>query len=580
MRLADYLAQAIVDKGVKDVFLLSGGGMMYLLDGLAKNKDLNLHFHHHEQNAGIAAEGYARITGGLGFCFATSGPGGPNLVEAITECWVDSVPVVFIIGQNKIERTKQGSCIVGLRQHGDFEIDIIPIVQTITKRAFFVTKAEEFGLVFDSACHEAQKGRPGPVVINIPLDMQCAEVTEAVVYTVTSLESETSIKRKTKLVCEEWTRSNRPLILAGQGIRKANCMDELLLLAKRFNTPIVTTQAANDVIPYDDEMYIGHVGIKGNRAGNAAVSRADFILCLGTSLNVLTTGYDLIKFAPQAHIFYVDPDPAQLTKCGLTNAEMINLTIQEFSHATLRYDYDRPDYEMWSFESERFKHADEAAPEVYENEKGRLNIYNVIKKVNEYSVENDIIVSDAGSSFYAVGQSWKIKKDQRHICSNGMGAMGWALPASTGAYIASKHRVLCFTGDGSLMTGINELAVLAREKANVKIFVFDNDGYVSIRNTQDTFFDSNYCGTDPEHGVNIPSIQALAHAFGIGYAEVNSDNFLDAVCSGFITNVGPAIIHVRTNRKQKIIPYVGSFKDEKGNLVSGSFSEMLPRGNT
>jgi acetolactate synthase-1/2/3 large subunit len=575
MRLADYLAQAIVDKGVKDVFLLSGGGMMYLLDGLAKNKDITVHCHHHEQNAGIAAEGYAKITGGLGFCFATSGPGGPNLVEAITECWLDSVPVVFIVGQNKIERTKQGSRIVGLRQHGDFEIDIIPMMQTITKRAFFIENAEEFGLVFENACHEAQDGRPGPVVISIPLDMQCAEVERKEVFTVTNLESDASVKRKVKPICDEWVRSNRPLILAGQGIRKAGAEIDLLLLAKKYNTPIVTTQAANDVIPYHNEMYVGHVGIKGNRTGNNAISVADFILCLGTSLNVLTTGYDLSKFAPQAKIFYVDPDSAQLTKCTLPNADKTRLFIQDFVHAALHYDYDRPDYESWISQCWGSKTIEDR--EVYPQGKGRLNIYDVLAMANSYSNADDIIVSDAGSSFYAVGQYWKIKAGQRHICSNGLGAMGWALPASTGAYIASKRRVLCFTGDGSFMTGINELAVIAKEKANIKIFVFDNDGYVSIRNTQDAFFDSNYCGTDQEHGVNIPSIMGLAQAFGIAYAEVHSEEFLDAVCSGFIIQEGPAIIHVLTNKNQKIIPYVGSFKDADGNLVSGSFSEMLPK---
>jgi acetolactate synthase-1/2/3 large subunit len=524
---------------------------MYMLDALGREKEIKIHCHHHEQNAGIAAEAYARISGEPSFCFATSGPGGLNCVEAIAECWVDSVPVIFFIGQNSKEQTTRCSGIPGLRQNGPSEIDLLPVVTPITKKTYFVDSPYSIDTVLAEAYGIAEDGRPGPVVIIVPMDVQKAEYNPEYFDVVTALK-----------------KAERPLIIVGQGYPRYNLINQLICFCKENNIPIVSTQAAKDLIPYDNPSFRGHIGIKGNRYANEILMQADLIMSLGASLHTFTTGYAKDQFAPNAEIIYVDIDPSQLSRCNLPNVKkfcaraevfMLDAVISRVKNLKESYWCDKHEYE-----------------EEYLNETSRLNIYNAIKVINRMSNPTDIIVSDAGSSFYAVGQEWKLKEGQRFISSNGLGTMGWALPAAFGAWQYSGKKVLCFTGDGSFMTGLSELYHIASEQANVTIIVFNNGGYLSIRNTQDTFFNGLHVGTDKSNGVEIPSIMNLCNSV-ISYFYVESEKELERIIGFTQKLTTPCVIEIKTNIMQGMYPTVGNVVNPDKSISAGTLDRMEPK---
>lgn len=531
---------------------------MYMLDALGREKRITIHCHHHEQDAGIAAEAYARISRKTGVCFATSGPGGPNLVEAITECWLDSVPVVFFIAQNSTNQSSYLSGIKGLRQHGPFDMNIIPIVESITKKVFCITDPAEADDMIGEAFLHACMDRPGPVVVVVPTDVQRMRIVAPYVAV--------------GAVVKALRQAKHPLFLLGQGVRFPEHCTAIAEYAEAHYIPIVTTQAAKDLFDNNDCLFMGHVGIKGDRGANKIVQKADCIICLGTSLNMFTTGYRRNAFAPDAQIFHADVDAAVLEKNeDLLGYVPIHMSVCAFLEALRELHYDEKlRNKIWC---ER-----EVIEEEYEDEMFRVNIYNTIKAINKMSDANDIIVSDAGSSFYAVGQAWENKLGQRFISSNGLGSMGWALPAALGAWNASKRRVLCFTGDGSFMTGITVLPQISHEFANIKIFIFNNEGYVSIRNTQDSFFEERHVGTDSSNGVYIPSnLQELIESYEIRYVDINFYEELIAYLSEILSYEGPMVIDIHTNINQKIEPTVANIIGADGSISSSTLDDMEPR---
>ncbi len=581
-RVADYIANTLSSHGVDTVFLLSGGGMMHILDGVARNPELKLVFHHHEQCAGVAAEAYSRLKGDIGVCFATSGPGALNIVMPVAGAWYDSIPLVFITGQSKKSQTIHNSGIDGLRQFGTFEADIIEIVKPVTKFTWFLDNPNDIPYILGKAISEARAGRPGPVLIDIPVDIQGSYIDFEKVRYYNPVDQK--IKPNDEIldiIINKWRNSKKPVILAGHGVRVANIPDEIKKLSELTHTPVVTTQLGKDIIGYHDESFIGHPGIKGDRAGNFAVQYADFILCIGSSLHTLTTGYEMEKFAPDAYIVRVDMDKS------LFEREEVNVSchcysdVQSFVHSVLSKT-DRKLFEKnrgsgWNKWLLQTKYSFDIMKEPHKKEDGRINIYKAIDIINQKTEGNEVIVNDAGSAFYTIGHAWKVKDNQRIITSGGLGAMGWALPAATGAFLAKENStVLCFTGDGSFCTNIHELAVISKNRVNVKIIIFNNDGYLSIKNTQDNYFDSLYAGVDKNSGVFIPSIKKISEAFELSYYYFDSESELDSNVSEILNSKGPCVIEVLTNINQEVIPTVSSKKLENGSMVSMPLQNMSP----
>ena len=582
IRVADYIASEFERKGVRAIFLLSGGGMMHLQDSLAVNGKIRTVYHHHEQCAGIAADAYSRTTGGLGVCYATSGPGGLNTVMAVAGAYYDSSPVVFISGQSKVSQTIKNSRVTGLRQFGIFEADIIEIVRPITKFVYFLDRSEEVPYILDKACDIALSGRPGPVFLDIPVDIQAASIVpeKCKKYSPLSYRHEPDegiIYR----IADAWSKAERPLILAGYGIRVASAVSELKKVASHTATPIVLTQFGADILEYDDQWYIGHPGIKGDRAANFAVQNADFIIAVGASLHIFSTGYEFDKFATGAFIVQVDIDPSNFDRENVGVSIKCLAEVRSFlssvasKNAFQSVDLNvRRKWQDWNLKNKlRF----DIQAEPHKNETGRINIYRVIDETVNITKGDEIVISDAGTSFYVVGQAWKIKGQQRILSSGALGAMGWAVPAATGAAISFPEKeILCLTGDGSLMTNLHELAVIASQNLNIKLIIFNNDGYLSIKNTQDSFFQGRRTGVDEKSGVFIPNLKSIASTFGLEHRIANDIATYRMILTECFAKKGPFLIEVMTNLHQEVIPTVSSKKLDDGSMVSMPIDNMSP----
>lgn len=582
VRVSDYIADYLENIGVRAVFLLSGGGMMHLLDAVSRKEELKYYCNHHEQASGMAADGYARMSGQLGVCYATSGPGGTNTLTAVIGAHQDSSPVLFISGQSKVSQTISGTQHKKLRQFGTFEVDIIPMVQSATKYAAFVERKEDIRFHLEKAVHAAFEGRPGAVFLDIPVDIQGALIEPDKLQGFNP-EKKTDMNPLTveiqAAMIQRIVNAKRPLIMAGYGVRAGHAAEIFMDFANALNIPVITTPFGKDIIPYDHPLFTGHPGMKGDRSGNFAVQTADVIICVGTSLHVTTTGYELDKFAPEAHIIFVDPDPAVLEREEVCVDQKICMDVKLFMQSMLAAVPQRPLVARgaWHAKCQDWKNRYSVYKEPHQREEGKINFYDFMESLDSQCDQNDTIVTDAGSAFYIVGQAFRVKRGQRIVNSGSLGAMGFAVPAATGCALADKsRRVICITGDGSLQTNIHELATYRQNNLNIKLFVVNNDGYVCIRNTQNNFFKGHLAGTSRESGVFIPDLQKVASAYELPYISTDRMVDLESTVAKALGMSGPVICEIFTPPFQEVLPTVSSQKLADGSMQSKPLHDMYP----
>lgn len=580
MRVADYIADYLVREGVTHVFSLSGGGFMHTLDGLSRNPELNIIFHHHEQAAGMAAEAYARARNGIGICFATSGPGSTNLTTAIAGAYLDSAPVVFIVGQSKVSQTIRHANVKGLRQFGTFEVDSVSISEGLTKESFFVERANDIPYIFEKAFVSAQSGRPGPILIEIPIDIQGAQIDFDRISSFSWDYNDPALTdEQLECVLGKISDSSKPLLLIGHGVRVSGGVSEFLKFVDTIGVPVVSTQLGKDSISYNHDLFIGHVGTRGDRAGNAAVQSADLIISIGSSLHTFTTGYETDLFAPDAMIVQVDTDASNFEKGGVSVDIRIHsdvkLFLKKMNSAVQRCHLDM--HLNWVTWNQKNKRNFPVYGEGHKVEKGALNIYHSLEIMNTFSPSDSIVIGDAGSVFFVLGHAWKVKEGQRVLISGGLGSMGWSLPAATGAAIASRDKkVICMTGDGSLMTNVHELSVMVGYNLNIVVVVFNNNGYISIKNTQQSYFNDHFSGVNSESGVYMPDLKMLTESMGMVHHRVECDIELKNIFQMAMEKRGPVFIEVISNQSQEIIPAVLSKKMADGTMQSQSLNSMFP----
>ncbi len=578
VRVADYIAAHLQSIGVKDVFLLSGGGMMHLLDGLGRVEGLKIRCNHHEQACAFAADAYARQRAGLGVCYATSGPGATNILTGLVGAWQDSTPVLFITGQSKVSQTIRGTRIPGLRQAGVFEVDIVAMAESVTKYTAFLDEPAKVRYHLERAIHTALHGRPGPVLLDIPLDIQGAPVDPGALEGFPPPEDDAPRDLSAvDSVLERLEAAQRPLLLGGYGIRCAKAVPAFRALADALGAPVVTTQLGKDVFPCDHPLFVGHPGPKGDRPGNFALQNADLILSLGCSLHVLTTGFELEGFAPNAHKILVDPDPAVLAREHVGVQEKIQCDVGLFArslHKTIRVPHA---CEAWRTRCAQWKNRYAVRNEPHVITEGPVNFYEFAEVLSQVLKGDETIVTDAGSAFYVMGQAFRLKGDQRYIVSGSLGSMGFALPASIGVCAADPNRMaICVTGDGSLQTNIHELETMRLNRMNLKLFVINNDGYVSIRNTQLGFFGGPYFATTRETGVSMPPLDKLAAAYGLPYIDCANRAGLRAALEECLAAEGPVVCGITAQEDQQIIPTVSSVRLPNGQMQSKPLHDMFP----
>lgn len=574
IKLSDYIAKRLKEHGVKHFFMVSGGGAMHLNDSLGHAIPYTAN--HHEQACAIAAEGYARVNQKLGVVNITTGPGGLNCLNGVFGQWTDSVPVLYISGQVKRRTMLTSYPDIPLRQLGDQEVDIISVVKPLTKYAVTIEEPNEIKYHIDRAIYEATTGRFGPVWINVPIDVQASIIEENELKEFTPQEQNES-NMKIENVIEKINSAKRPLIIAGHGIRLANQIENFNKLAKNLELPVVTTFNGFDIVTTDNPNYIGRIGTIGQRAGNFALQNADLILCLGTRNNIRQVSYNWENFSKNAYKIVVDIDQAELDKPLVTPDLKVKADLADFIPNLLNKAKSHNNTEWLEFcQGLRNKYSFENRPEQKQKE-NEINPYHFTYALTKCMKEHDIFIMANGSACVCPFQNAVVKNGQRYILNSGNASMGFGLPASIGAaYQANGSNVICLEGDGSIMMNIQELQTLAFNKLPIKIFVINNNGYSSIRQTQRNFFEGRMTGSGVDSGVSVPDFVELGKAFGLKTKQIDNPQSMEDDIKEVLNTEGSILCEVMTEKEYAFLPKLSSKKLPDGTMVSPTLEDMFP----
>ena len=577
VKVSDLIIDFFERKGISTIFLLSGGMMMHLLDSLGRSNKIKYVTNHHEQASCYSAEAYARVKDKVGVCFATSGPGATNTITGITSAWVDSTPLMVLTGQSRTSLTARGMGNRKIRMVGNFEVDIVEIVKPITKYSYFIDNPKSILYHLEKAYIHATTGRPGPILLDIPLDIQSTMILKNELLQYFPAKQLKHFNRNFQEVAHLLNLSKRPVILAGHGVQVSKSGLVFRKMIEKLKIPVITTQLGGGNLEYEHEMYVGKVGLRGDRAGNHAIQEADLIITLGTSLHVTTTGYNLEDFATKAKLINVDLDENNLSKNKSVSDLQIKMDIKEFITKILDFNIIL-DIDKWRQELAQWKLDFQIINEPHKIIKDKINTYLLVDFLSEIAAEEDIITYDSGSLYYVMGQAFKSKRKQKIIASGGLGAMGYALPASIGAAFAEpKKNVICILGDGSLHTNIQELSVIAKHKLNIKIIAINNDGYASIRNTQNAFMDGNLVASTNETGVSFPEWEKLCESYLIPHTKISKFSDLKNILAQELDEFGTKFFEIIIPPEVELIPSVVSIKNEDGSFKSSKLDEMSPK---
>lgn len=548
IKVSDYIFQRLKEHGITQAFMVAGGGAMHLNDSLGRS-GINYTCCHHEQACAIAAEGYARASGKPAVVVVTSGPGGTNALTGVLGQWLDSVPCIYLSGQ--VRRTTMGAGKNGLRQLGDQEINIIDVVRPITKTASVILKVEDVPWLLDEAVYYAVYGRPGPTWMDIPLDIQSMLLDDEM-----QIPEYISLPRRIPVdqVLDLLKTSERPLLLAGHGIRIAGAKNDFLALAGQFGIPVVTSLNGMDLIPSDHPLYVGRIGTQGTYAGNYALQNCDLLISIGSRNNIRQVSYDWANFAPQAKKIVIDIDRAELGKPTVKPDLAIQADAGEFlKELQLRLEHIKlPDWSMWTLLCKEPRKEDYLRSSSANNDYG-IDPYHFIDVLTGLLPEDSIIVSGNGTASVALFQSGIVKKNTRIIMNSGCAAMGYDLPAAIGAALAFNPQseirnlksIICITGDGSIQMNIQELQTIRHHNLPIKIFVLNNNGYKSIRMTQDNYFEGRHVGADPASGVSCPDILKIAEAYDLASGYIYDGKFLKEAIQDMFSVSGPVLCEVK-----------------------------------
>lgn len=579
IRVADYIANFIYDSlQVEDVFLVTGGGAMFLNDGIAAHGKITPILNHHEQASAMGAVAYAKYKNGFACAMVTSGCGGTNATTGVLDAWQDNTPVFFLSGQVKKKETVYNSDLP-LRQYGVQEANIVAVMESITKYTIMVNEPVEIAYHLEKAKYLATSGRPGPVWIDVPLDVQGAIVNIDDLKHFDPKELNESFKAivsedEIKTVVSELQNAQRPIIIAGNGVRLSGAADIFKEFVHNYNIPVTTSYLGIDLLHTSDKFYIGRLGIKGDRAGNFAVQNADYILVLGSRLSVALTGFEYKLFAREAKVTVIDIDPKEHQKNTVHIDSFINTDVSDFLTKMNSLEPIFTD-NKWVEKCEQWKKKWPVVLKQYEADE-KINKYTFIDHICKYLHDDTTVVSDAGSAYYVTAQAIRIEKEQRFITSGAQADMGFTLPASIGAAVASGSEVVAITGDGSFQMNIQELQTIVHYQLPIKIFVWNNNGYLSIRTTQTKFFEGRLMGTDANSGISFPELKKIANAYGIKYYRAEQVSDLDSVLLKVMDERGPIICEIMTPEMQEIIPTVSSMKKDDGTMVSKPIEDMYP----
>ena len=581
MRLSDYVIEFLARQGIEHVFMVSGGGAMYLIDSLGRSKDIRYICNHHEQASAMAAEGYQRLTGNLGVALVTTGPAGTNAITGLLCAWNDSIPVLVISGQANSKRLIEET---GLRQKGVHEADIVRMVAPGTKYAITIKKAGEIRYHLEKAFFLAKNGRPGPVWLDIPLDIQAAEISVKGLKKFRPLaegfKSRPIPRGKIVRAAGMIQKSVRPVILAGHGIKLSGAAGEFLKFAEKHGIPIVTSKNAFDMIPDSHPLLAGRIGINGQRAGNFAVQNADLILAIGCRLAYPTIGYETELFGREARKIVVDVDPVQLGHCNVRADLKVLGNAREFItrlNGALSRTAAGPWKKAWLTKCQSWRKKYPAVTEDMRRVKKYVNSYHFFDVLSGLMKKDDVLVTDQGATFFSFTVAFKNRPGQHAFTNGGFSPMGYGLPAAIGACFGhGEKRVVCVHGEGGLELNVQELQTVAHYRLPIKLFVFNNQGYLSIKHTQQAYFNGRFVGSDPRSGLSCAETSGLAKAYKIPFLKARNHRELPAVIQRALSLKGPVMVEIILDPLQPMIPKVTSKKEKDGRMVSMPLEDMFP----
>lgn len=579
MIVSDFIFDFLIKKGVDSAFVVTGGQAMWLNDAMARRPQIKPIFAHHEQTCGMSADAYSRITNKLGVAVVTAGPGSINVVNGLVGGWCDSAPMMIISGQSALNCVKYQEE-SGIRQYGIQGIFIKPFVEKATKYFVTVDNPAKIQYYMEKAYHLATTGRPGPVWIDVPLDVQRMEVPEKMLYSYSPEEDNLEIsilERKNNIenVIQMLQEAKRPLVIAGQGVSLSKAQDLLIEFIEKNNIPLITTRLGIDIINSDHNLYVGRPGNYGERSANIAVQNADLILSIGSRLSTASIGHNSKQFGANAKKIVIDIDEKELNKPIFEIDLKIKDDAKLFLQELLKKDIEMKDISKWV---EKCNNLKKNYPVVVPEYKGleEINSYYFTDRLCHYADKNTMVVVDTGSCFHVACQSWKIKKGQKFLTTGGLSSMGWWV-AGIGACVANDRKnTIVITGDGSLQMNIQDFATIKHNKLPVKTFVFNNNGYLLIRQTQKNFMDGRLFGEGPETGVWCPELEKIAQAYEIKFIKIHNKAEIDEKIQEALNFDGPVICDVKIPEWQLIIPRVSSEKKPDGTLVSKNFEDMFP----
>nr|WP_325185731.1 thiamine pyrophosphate-binding protein [uncultured Oscillibacter sp.] len=582
MKVSDYIIRRLEEHGVKDVFLLGGGGMMHLLDSVFRSQVIHPWCNLHEQASAICAGAYARTTNGLGVCMVTSGPGATNAVTGVVDAWIDSEPVLVISGQAKTSDLVGDR---GVRQCGSQEVNIVAMMQPVTKYAVSVTDKTTVKYHLDKAVYLATHGRKGSVWVEVPLDIQGAQVEESELVefdpAAEGLVSGGSVSEADlDEILEMLKSAKRPALLAGKGVIFGGAGEQVRQLCHDLQLPALTTWRAGMVFPDDDELYFGHPGSPGPRYANWILQTCDFLLVMGTRLNPTLTAFDEGHFACRARKVMVDIDACEIAKLHMDFAKTVVCDAGEFVPALRRRaaGMGALPVEAWREFCRRAKAAWPVWKEAQPTPQTKTDMYRFARALSRHTRAEDVIVqSPTGRSCTAVGLAYERKEGQVEIGAMALGSMGFAIPGAIGACIASgKRRTITLDGDGSLQHNLQELALIRGYGLPVKLFIMNNNGYSSISVMQDNHFQSRYAGSTPESGVFLCNVEKLAALYDLNYCAIHGDDEIEPVLARVMADDEPVLCEVFADRTFEEIPRTASRVNPDGTMSSSALEDLYP----
>lgn len=577
IKLSDYLVKKLENVGVRHVFMVTGGGAMHLDDSFGQSKKITRFFNHNEQATAMCAEGYARARQQLAVACVTTGPGGLNCLNGLFGAWTDSAPVLFISGQVKTSTTLASCPEIPLRQLGDQEVNITRVVQPLTKFACMVTDPNTIDAVLDEAIYHATTGRPGPVWVDIPINVQAALIDPRKLKKFRVPKPQKTHWQDAFKKAVNWLqKAERPLVIAGHGVRLSGTQQALLDLLKQTRMPVVSTFNGFDLVPSSHPQFAGRIGTVGQRAGNFALQNADVVVCLGTRNNIRQVSYNWENFAKNAKKIVVDIDPAELKKPTVRPDLALCGDLKDILPAFVSHLKKPLGVSGWLPYCRALRKKYPPLREFTIQPADKIHPYNFMHTLGELLPANVPVAASNGTACVAFFQAFAAKKGQRLLLNSGDASMGYGLPAAIGMCAASGKDTVCLEGDGSIMMNLQELQTVKTNQLPLKIFIIKNGEYISIIQTQRNFFNGRLTGCNASSGVEVPDFVKIAKAFGLPAVRLSTNCGLEKGIKKVLATAGPVVCELVCTPDYTFAPKLSARKLPDGTMVSPTLEDMFP----